>query len=210
MKLKNKPKEVINFESKELFREELLKQIDVMYNFSFSLTHNKNNAEDLVQEALLKALKNYKQFRKGTNLKAWLFTIIRNSYINWYRKQQRGPTEVDFNDVAPLVPAKEDFSEHHNLTVESLKKIDELEDNLEDKVKNALEDLPEQFKQILLLAIIENLSYKEIAEILDIPVGTVMSRLFRARKQMYEKLKNYADELGIINQKPIKNEKPPS
>ena len=204
--MKNKPKEAVSFESKEQFREELLKQIDIMYHFAFSLTHNQFNAEDLVQEALLKALKNYKQFSKGTNLKAWLFTIIRNSYINWYRKQQRGPTQVDFNEVAPLVPANEDFSVHYNLTLESFKKIDLLEDNLEEKVKNALDELPEQFKQILLLAIIENLSYKEIAEILDIPVGTVMSRLFRARKQMYQKLKNYADELGIINKKPIQND----
>ena len=204
--MKNKPKEAINFESKALFRDELLKQIDQMYHFAFSLTHNQVDAEDLVQEALLKALKNYKQFSKGTNIKAWLFTIIRNSYINWYRKQQRGPTEVDFNEVAPLVPATEDFTIHHELGVESLKKIDQLEDNLEDKVKNALNDLPEQFKQIFLLAVIENLSYKEIAEILDIPVGTVMSRLFRARKQMYLKLKNYADELGILTPKAQKKE----
>ncbi len=191
------------------FREELLRYLDVMYHFAFSLTHKQNDAEDLVQEALVKALKNYRQFEQGTNLRAWLLTIIRNSYINQYRKQQRGPTEVDFSEVEPLVSNDEAVGqvESDELSLDDLKQLETFEDQLEDRVKKALDELPDEFRQIFLLAVIKNLSYKEISELLNIPVGTVMSRLFRARKQMYKKLKNYAKELGIVDKSADSNKK---
>ncbi len=185
-------------EDEHLFRKELLKIIDPLFYFAYSLTHKHADAEDLVQESVMRALKNYQQFTKGSNLKAWVFTIIRNSYINSYRKHKREPKIVDFEDATLYIPADDSDDFFNDLDSENIEQMSAFEDQLDDSVKQALDELQPQFKQIFLLAVVDNLTYNEIAEIIDIPVGTVMSRLFRARKMMYNRLKYYADELGIL------------
>ena len=170
-----------------------------LYSAALRMTRNQADAEDLVQDTYLRAYRGFGGFTEGTNLRAWLFRILTNAYINTYRAKQRRPVESDLADV-------EDLYLYRRLgTLDALLASRSAEDQLfdlltDDEVKQALEDLPENFRLPVLLADVEGFSYKEIAEILDIPIGTVMSRLHRGRKAMQKALFDYAHARGLAGQ----------
>jgi RNA polymerase sigma-70 factor (ECF subfamily) len=161
------------------------------------MTRNSADAEDLVQETFLRAYRSYRTFEAGTNLRAWLFRILTNTYINTYRAKQRRPQETDLEDV-------EDLYLYRRLGgLEAAAASRSAEDQLfdlftDDEVKTALEELPENFRLPVLLADVQHFSYREIADILDIPIGTVMSRLHRGRKAMEKKLHDFVEREGLI------------
>ena len=179
------------------FAEQAMPLMDSLYTAALRMTRKPADAEDLVQETYLKAYRGFEGFELGTNLKAWLYRILTNTYINRYRQQKRRPTETDIDDV-------EDFYLYRRLGgIDEARISKSAEDSLfelftDDEVKNALEDLPEQFRMAVLLADVEGFSYKEIAEILDIPIGTVMSRLHRGRKALQKSLYDFAMDRGLI------------
>ncbi len=179
------------------FERDAMQYASQLYSAALRMTRNPADAEDLVQETFLKAYRAYDTFTAGTNLKAWLYRILTNSYINRYRKAQRRPTEVDLGEV-------EDLYLYRRLTDEtaggSAQSAEEsvLETFVESEVKEAVESLPDHFRLPVLLADVEGFSYKEIAEIMDIPIGTVMSRLHRGRKQLQKRLWDFARGRGLL------------
>jgi len=179
------------------FAEDAMPLMDGLYSAAMRMTRNAADAEDLVQETYLKAFNAYERFEAGTNLKAWMYRILTNSYINAYRKKQRRPDETDIDDI-------EDLYLYRRLGgAESAVLSRSAEDELlemfgEDEVKLALEDLPEHYRMPILLADVEGFAYKEIAEILDVPIGTVMSRLHRGRKQLQKRLYSFAEEHRLL------------
>lgn len=168
-----------------------------LYSAALRMTRNPADAEDLVQETYLKAYRAYHTFEAGTNLKAWLYRILTNTYINKYRKESRRPSEVDLGDVEDLYLYRrigsEDTAEVSRTTEDRV-----LDGLVESDIKAAVESLPENFRLPVLLADLEGFSYKEIAEILDVPIGTVMSRLHRGRKAMQKVLWEYAKTRGLL------------
>ena len=179
------------------FAEDAMPLMDGLYSAAMRMTRNAADAEDLVQETYLKAFNAYERFETGTNLKAWMYRILTNSFINAYRKKQRRPDESDIDDI-------EDLYLYRRLGgAESAMLSRSAEDELlemfgEDEVKLALEDLPEHYRMPILLADVEGFAYKEIAEILDVPIGTVMSRLHRGRKQLQKRLYSFAEEHRLL------------
>ena len=179
------------------FAEEALPLAPQLYSAALRMTRNAADAEDLVQETYLKGYRSYATFEEGTNLRAWLFRILTNTFINTYRAKQRRPEETDLDSI-------EDFYLYRRIggleeALASRSAEDELMDLFtDDEVKQALEDLPENFRLPVLLADVEGFSYKEIAEMLDIPMGTVMSRLHRGRKAMQKSLWEYAVNRGLV------------
>ncbi len=168
-----------------------------LYAAAMRMARNPADAEDLVQETMLKAYRAYGTFTEGTNLKAWLYRILTNTYINKYRKAQRRPTETDLEEVQDLYLYRRLGSEEAADMARSAE--DQLLEGLvESDIKNAIEALPEHFRIPVLLADLEGFSYKEIAEILDIPIGTVMSRLHRGRKQLQRALWDFASRRGLV------------
>ena len=160
------------------FEELAMPLFDSLYNFASWLVHNKSNAEDLVQETYLKALRGFASFQPGTNFRAWMFRILRNTFLSSCSILDRRMTvEIDSEDDAPVLPATSTTPE--SLLIERYK---------QNAVRNAIEQLPVTFREVLLLCDVEEASYREISEILSIPVGTVMSRLARARKAVRESL----------------------
>lgn len=169
--------------------------LDALYNTALRMTRSPQDAEDLVQETYLKAYRHYDKFEEGTNLKAWLFRIMKNTFINNYRKKQARPIESDFADI--------EESMEHRLTTPWGKAILDPEAELlvqvvDAGVEEALKELPEDYRMAVMLADLEHFSYKEIAEILDIPLGTVMSRLYRGRKLLEQAMLDYARRRGYI------------
>ena len=165
-----------------------------LYSTAVRMTGNRTDAEDLVQETYLKAYRSYEKFNAGTNLRAWLFRIMTNTHINRYRAKTRRPEETDLDDVEDLYL----YRRVRNQASISRSAEDELMDLLsEAEVIEAIEALPEAYRLAVLLADAEGFSYKEVAEILDIPVGTVMSRLHRGRKTLQKALYDYAAARGI-------------
>jgi len=179
------------------FVEEAMQYAPKLYSAALRLTRNKADAEDLVQDTYLRAWRSFGTFQEGTNLRAWLYRILTNSFINKYRAKQRRPIEDGIDNV-------EDLYLYKRLnTLAPVLSSRSAEDTMfdlftDDEVKAALEALPENFRLPVLLADFEGFSYKEIAEMLDIPVGTVMSRLHRGRKGMHKLLFDYANERGLI------------
>ena len=186
---------------KERFAELAMEHMDSLYAGALRMTRNPADAEDLVQETYLKAFRGFGGFEEGTNLKAWLFRILTNTYINSYRQKKRRPDETDLADV-------EDFYLYRRLGgIDEARISKSAEDTLlemftDDEVKDALESLPETFRMAVLLADVEGFAYKEIAEILDIPIGTVMSRLHRGRKQLQKRLYEFAVDRGLVDREP--------
>ncbi len=171
--------------------------MDQLYSHALRMTRNPADAEDLVQETYLKGYRAYESFEEGTNLRAWLFRILTNSYINTYRKKQRRPGESDLGDVEELYLYRRLGGAETSTLGRSAE--DELLDRLtEAEVKQAIEDLPEQYRHAVLLADVEGFAYKEIAEILDVPIGTVMSRLHRGRKRLQEQLYEFGRRRGLV------------
>jgi RNA polymerase sigma-70 factor, ECF subfamily len=181
------------------FSELAMEHMPSLYSAAMRMTRNKADAEDLVQETYLKAYRGFGGFTEGTNLKAWLYRILTNTFINRYRSQKRRPDETDLGEV-------EDFYLYRRLGgLEEARASRSAEDELlelftDTEVKEALESLPEQFRIAVLLADVEGFSYKEIAEILDIPIGTVMSRLHRGRSRLQKALFEFAKRRGLADE----------
>lgn len=177
----------------EEFEKEALPHMDSLYNYALRMTGDEDDADDLVQDTYLKAFRFFDKFEKGTNCKAWLFRILKNSYINDYRKLKKEPNKVDYEDVQNFyenIKSNEVDTVHYEQDVFS--------NLLDDDVSKAISDLPEDFRNVIILSDIEGFTYEEIADFVDIPVGTVRSRLHRARKMMYTQLFDYAKNKGLI------------
>ena len=182
-----------------VFAQEAMQHAGQLYSAALRMTRNKADAEDLVQETYLRAYRGFASFAEGTNLRAWLFRILTNTYINSYRAKQRRPQETELNDVEDLYL----YRRISNVDTASRSAEDTLfELFTDDEVKAALENLPESFRLPVLLADVEEFSYKEIAQMLDIPIGTVMSRLHRGRKAMQKALADFATENGLLIRTP--------
>jgi RNA polymerase sigma factor (sigma-70 family) len=181
-------------EREDLFNREFLPTIRSLYNFAFRLTLDPDDARDLVQDTYLRALRFVDSFKQGTNARAWLFRILKNGFINDYRRKQREPVKVDYQEV-------EEFynSEDSGKSITPDLRVDTLKNLVGDEVSNALNSLDVDFKTVIILCDLEGFKYEEIAEILDIPVGTVRSRLHRARHLLKEKLAGYAREMGYLH-----------
>jgi RNA polymerase sigma-70 factor (ECF subfamily) len=176
------------------FAEQAMQYAPQLYSGALRMTRNQADAEDLVQDTFLRGYRSFHTFEEGSNLRAWLFRILTNSFINSYRAKQRRPAESDIDDVEDLYLYKR---------IGPLEASRSAEDQLfdlftDDEVKAALEALPDNFRIPVLLADVEGFSYKEIAEMMDVPVGTVMSRLHRGRKAMQKRLFDYAAEHGLL------------
>jgi len=167
-----------------------------LYSAALRMTRNPVDAEDLVQETYLRAYRGFSSFQEGTNLKAWLYRILTNTFINQYRAAKRRPEQSDIEDVEDLYLYRR-LGGLEAATAGRSPETEVLEGIPDDEVKEALESLPEQFRMAVLLADVEGFAYKEIADILEIPIGTVMSRLHRGRKQLQKRLWDYAVERGI-------------
>lgn len=183
------------------FEQEVIKYIDLLFSVAFHLTRNREDAEDLTQSTMVKAFRFHKQFEKGTNMKAWLLTILRNTFINDYRKKSKEPTKVELlgNEPAkspapdtqvPGVIAQPDEYEH-------------LLELLDEPVRRALDSLPQEFRITVIMSDLQDYSYKEIAEVMNCPIGTVMSRLFRGRRLMREFLEKIKKERESSSSPPV-------
>ena len=179
------------------FEQDALQFSSQLYSAALRMTRNPADAEDVVQETYLKAYRAYHTFEAGTNLKAWLYRILTNTYINKYRKTQRRPSEVELGELQDLYLYRR-LGEVSGATHSAEKEV--LDDFVDTDITEAIESLPESFRMPVLLADVEGFSYKEIAEILDVPIGTVMSRLHRGRKALQRKLWTVAVDRGIVKE----------
>lgn len=177
--------------SEQIFEEELFPHMEALKTFAYHLTYNEDDANDLVQETYLKAHKFLENYDAGTNAKAWLFKILKNAYINEYRKKIRQPVKVDIDEVSGFKEGEEGSKGAYNDIRQDI-----FDNSMGDEVTIALNALPYEFRTVILLCDIEHFSYEEIAKILELPIGTVRSRLFRARNMLKEKLKIYALRMG--------------
>ena len=173
------------------FEQEMLPHLDALYNFALRLATDPSDAEDLVQDTMVKAYRFFSSYERGTNAKAWLFRILKNSFINRYRRTSKQPGKVDFDEISSYYETVR--SEYSNTT-----DMEELmyRQLLDDDVTRALERLPEDFRTVVLLCDIENFTYEEIANMLDVPIGTIRSRLHRGRNLLRNTLLEYADKRG--------------
>ncbi len=175
---------------KSEFEQLTLPHIDALYNTALRLTHKESEAEDLLQETFLKAFRFFHRFERGTHIKAWLFKIMTNTFINQYRKQQRTREVVEDWDWEHIMQSDESITENEKLILDRF---------VSDQVMDSLEQVPVDFRTVLLLADLQDFSYKEIAEMVGCPIGTVMSRLYRGRRIMRKLLREYALEHGYIS-----------
>jgi RNA polymerase sigma-70 factor, ECF subfamily len=181
-------------EKRASFEREALVHLDSLYRVALRLTGNSAEADDLVQETMLKAYRSWHQFQQGTNAKGWLLTILRHAFINEYRRRTRHPETVDVDAIEPFSVFEDVQDDDPQGSF-----FDRIVD---DEVLKAIDQLPEQFREAVVLSDVEGLSYEEIARILEVPVGTVKSRLFRARRQLQHKLYDYAVGMGYIKGSP--------
>ena len=182
---------------KATFAEQAMPLMDGLYSAALRMTRNPADAEDLVQETYLKAYRAFHTFQQGTNLKAWLYRILTNTYINTYRSKKRRPDETDLDEVEDLYLYRR-LGGLEGATAGRSAEEELLDSLTSEEVKEALEALPEQFRMAVLLADVEGFAYKEIAQILDIPIGTVMSRLHRGRKAMQKQLYEFGRQRNLV------------
>ena len=186
------PRQNYSEEDKDrVFEVEFMPHVDSMYNFAYRLTFDEDDAKDLVQETYLKAYRFINSFQEGTNAKAWLFRILKNSFINDFRKKSKQPSKVDYNEVESYYNS-DDVDE----AITTDLRAETVQDMIGDEVSNALNELAVDFRTVIILCDLEGFTYEEMAKILDIPIGTVRSRLHRARNLLKEKLRSYAKTMG--------------
>lgn len=174
------------------FEKEMLPHMAALYNFALRMTGAPDDAKDLVQETYMKAYRFFDKYAQGTNAKAWLFRILKNSYINRYRKESKEPDKIDYDDI------KDFYASVKASTVDSNDLQEKIFGSLfEDEVADALQELPEDFRTVVILCDIEGYTYEEIADFIEIPIGTVRSRLHRGRKMLRSMLRDYALTRGF-------------
>lgn len=175
----------------QAFNKEVLPHLDAMYNYALRLTGDQSDAEDLVQDTIVKAFRFFDSYEKGTNAKAWLFRILKNSFINNYRKHQKHPQEVDYDEVSSYYETvraeRTDTSNLENLIFRNL---------MDDNFTKALARLPEDFRTVVLLCDVDGFTYEEISNMLDVPIGTIRSRLHRGRNLLKTELYEIAKTRG--------------
>ncbi len=182
-------------EKNKLFNEEFMPHLSALYNFGYRLTYDQDDAKDLVQDTFMKSFRFIDSFQKGTNAKAWLFRILKNSFINDYRKKSKQPSQVDYQDVEGFYN-----SEGTEKAVTTDLRVDTVKNMIGDEITNALNSLDVDFRTVIILCDLEGFTYEEMAKILDIPIGTVRSRLHRARNLLKEKLLDYARSMGYVKE----------
>jgi RNA polymerase sigma-70 factor, ECF subfamily len=185
--------------AREDFTNDAMQYAPQLFATALRMTRNRSDAEDLVQETFLKGWRAFDSYQQGTNLRAWLFRIMTNTFINKYNSQQRRPQETELDEVEEL------FLFRRMGAFDQSKMSQSAEDQMlelftDEEVKNAIESLPETFRIPVLLSDVEGFSYKEIAEMIEVPIGTVMSRLHRGRKAMQKMLYEYAKERGLVDE----------
>lgn len=178
-------------EKTRVFDLEFMPHIDSMYNFAYRLTYDEDDSKDLVQDTYLKAYRFINSFQQGTNAKAWLFRILKNSFINEFRKKSKEPSKVDYQDVEGYYN-----SERTEQSITTDLRVDTIKNMMGDEISNALNSLDVDFRTVIILCDLEGFTYEEMAKILDIPIGTVRSRLHRARNLLKDKLQAYAKTMG--------------
>lgn len=180
-----------NSKKQQEFNREIIPHLDVLYNFALRLTTDPNDAEDLVQDTIVKAFRFFSSYENGTNAKAWLFRILKNSFINNYRKTSKRPQQVDYDEVSSYYESiraeRTDTSDLERLMFREL---------MDDEMSVALSRLPEDFRTVVLLCDVQNYTYEEIANMLDVPIGTIRSRLHRGRNLLKTELIDYAKKRG--------------
>jgi RNA polymerase sigma-70 factor (ECF subfamily) len=181
-------------EKQKVFNQEFMPHINSMYNFAYRLTLDGDDAKDLLQDTYLKAFRFIDSFQQGTNAKAWLFRILKNSFINDYRKKSKEPSKVDYQEVETFYN-----SEDVDRQITPDLRVEALQDMIGDEISIALNSLDVDFRTVIILCDLEGFKYEEMAKILDIPIGTVRSRLHRARNLLKEKLSEYAKKMGYKN-----------
>jgi RNA polymerase sigma-70 factor (ECF subfamily) len=179
------------------FNTEMLPHLDALYNFAIRLSNDPNDAEDLVQDTIVKAYRFFSSYERGTNAKAWLFRILKNSYINNYRKQTKLPYQIDYDEVSTFYESiRSDWSDTTDMEQIIYREM------LDDEITRALNRLPEDFRTVVLLCDIEGFTYEEIANMLDVPIGTIRSRLHRGRNLLRVSLMDYASRRGYSDGEP--------
>ena len=185
--------------TRETFAEDAMQYAPQLFSTAMRMTRNRADAEDLVQESFMKAWRSFDSYEQGTNLRAWLFRIMTNTYINRYNAKQRRPEETELDEVEELfLYRRVGAFDQSKMTASAEDQMLEL--FTDDEVKQALEELPDSFRLPVLLSDVDGFSYKEISEILDVPIGTVMSRLHRGRKAMQKRLYEFAKERGLVDE----------
>jgi len=182
-------------ERRKEFEDDALVHLDLLYNTAVQMTRNVADAQDLVQETFVKAYRFFDKFKRGTNCKAWLFKIMKNNFINTFRKRAKEPAKVDFEEVQAVLEAKPQPEPLPDSGPDIEQAFEEL---VEDDVKAALDQLPFEFRMVTILSDVQGLSYQEIADIMECPIGTVRSRLSRARRFLQGKLYDFARKRGIV------------
>lgn len=178
-------------QKQEDFENEIIPHLDAMYNFALRLTSDPSDAEDLVQDTIVKAFRFFSSYEKGTNAKAWLFRILKNSYINNYRKKSKKPSQVDYDEVSTFYETiRAERTDTSDLEDKMFREL------IDDDISNALDELPEDFRTVVLLCDVEGFTYEEIANMLDVPIGTIRSRLHRGRNLLKAQLMEYAKKRG--------------
>lgn len=173
------------------FNREVIPHLDALYNFALRLTSDPNDAEDLVQDTIVKAYRFFNSYEKGTNAKAWLFRILKNSYINTYRKNSKKPQEVDYDEISTFYETiRAERTETSDLEDKMFREL------IDDDLANALDAIPEDFRTVVLLCDVEEFTYEEISNMLDVPIGTIRSRLHRGRNLLKDQLFEYAAKRG--------------
>jgi RNA polymerase sigma-70 factor, ECF subfamily len=185
---------IVNNIKEDVFTNETLPHRNALYNYALKISGNSDDAQDLVQETYYKAFRHFDKFQSGTNSKAWMFMILKNSFINDYRKSKREPYKLDYEQIQNFYEnVKSDRAQDNNLDK------DFYNDLLDDELTQAIDQLPAKMREVFLLCDLDGNSYEETAELVGCPVGTVRSRLHRARHMLQETLMDYAKEKGFLN-----------